>query len=115
LTTLKMLEDVRLLNQLNRRGERLRRQLGEVFDRGKQGVQVTGVSSLWHTHFTQEKVRDANAAARTDREKLIKYHTHLIENGVFFLPTKTGSLSTAHTTADIEKLLTETEGYLKGL
>jgi len=115
LTTLKMLEDGKVLNQLNRRGERLRRQLGEVFDRGKQAVQVTGVSSLWHTHFTKEKVRDANAAARADREKLVKYHTHLIENGVFFLPTKTGSLSTAHTKADTEKLLTQTEGYFKGL
>jgi len=114
LTTLKMLEDGRLLNQLNSRGERLRQQLGEIFDREKQAVQVTGVSSLWHTHFTEEKVRDANAAARADREKLTKYHMHLIENGVFFLPTKTGSLSTAHTKADIEKLLAETEGYFKG-
>jgi len=115
LTTLKMLEDGRLLNQLNNRGDRLRRQLSEIFNRRKQAVQVTGVSSLWHTHFTKEEVRDANAAARADREKLVKYHTHLIENGVFFLPTKTGSLSTAHTKADLEKLLAETEGYFRGM
>jgi len=115
LTTLKMLEDGRLLNQLNRQGERLRRQLSEIFDRGKQAVQVTGVSSLWCTHFTKEKVRDANTVARADKEKLVKYHTHLIENGVFFLPKKSASLSTAHTKADIEKLLAETEGYLKSL
>jgi len=115
LTTLKMLEDGRLLNQLNRQGERLRRQLGEIFDRGKQAVQVTGASSLWFTHFTKEKVIDINTAARADREKLVKYHMHLIENGVFFLPAATASLSTAHTKADIEKLLVETEGYLKNL
>jgi glutamate-1-semialdehyde 2,1-aminomutase len=115
LTTLKMLEDGRLLNQLNRQGEHLRRQLGEIFDRGKQSVQVTGVSSLWFTHFTKEKVKDVNAAARADQQKLVKYHMHLIENGVFFLPAKSASLSTAHTKADIEKLLVETEGYLKSL
>jgi len=115
LTTLRMLEDGKALDSLNRRGDRLRRQLREIFDDRKQAVQVTGVSSLWHTHFTKEEVRDANAAARADREKLTKYHTHLIENGVFFLPTKTGSLSTAHTKADIEKLLVETEGYFRGL
>jgi len=115
LTTLKMLEDGKLLDQLNRRGERLQRQLGEIFDRGKQAVQVTGVGSLWFTHFTEEKVRDMNTAARADQEKLVKYHTYLIENGVFFLPAKSASLSTAHTKADIEKLLAETEGYLKGL
>ena len=115
LTTLKMLEDGKLLNQLNRQGERLRRQLSEIFDRGKEAVQVTGASSLWYTHFTKEKVRDINTAARADQEKLVKYHMHLIENGVFFLPAKSASLSTAHTKADIEKLLVETEGYLKGL
>jgi len=115
LTTLKMLEDGRLLNQLNRQGEHLRRQLGEIFDRGKEAVQVTGASSLWYTHFTKEKIRDINTAARADREKLVKYHMHLIENGVFFLPAATASLSTAHTKADIEKLLVETEGYLKSL
>jgi len=115
LTTLKMLADGKALNRLNKRGDRLRLQLSEIFERGKQAVQVTGVGSLWHTHFTKEKVKDANAAARADNEKLVKYHKHLIENGVFFLPTKTGSLSTAHTEADLEKLLSETEGYLKRL
>jgi len=115
LATLRMLEDGKALDSLNRRGDRLRRQLREIFDGRKQAVQVTGVSSLWHTHFTKEEVRDANAAARADREKLTKYHTHLIENGVFFLPTKTGSLSTSHMKADIEKLLVETEGYFRGL
>jgi len=111
LTTLRMLEDGRLLNQLNKTGERVRRQLTEIFDGKKQAVQVTGVGSLWHTHFTKEEVRDANAAARADNEKLVKYHMHLIENGVFFLPTKTGSLSTAHTKVDLEKLVSETESF----
>jgi len=73
------------------------------------------VGSLWYTHFTKEKIKDVNTAARADEEKLVKYHTHLIENGVFFLPAKTGSLSTAHTKADLEKLLVETEGYVRGL
>jgi len=115
LTTLKLLDDGKLLGQLNRRGANLRRQLQDIFERKGEDVQVTGVSSLWHTHFTKEKVSDANVAARADKEKLVKYHMHLIENGVFFLPTKTGSLSTAHTKNDIEKLLAETEGHSRGL
>jgi glutamate-1-semialdehyde aminotransferase len=107
-----MLEDGKLLNQLNNQGERLRQQLREIFERRKQAVQVTGVSSLWHTHFTKENVVDARVAPRADREKLVRYHEHLLEKGVFFLPTKSGSLSTAHTKADLEKLLAETEEYL---
>jgi glutamate-1-semialdehyde 2,1-aminomutase len=115
LTTLRMLEDGRIINQLNDKGEYLRQQLSEIFDRRKQTVQVTGVGSLWHTHFTKERVRDARVAARADREKLVKYHAHLLENGLFFLPTKTGSLSTTHSKADLEKLFAETEEYVKDL
>jgi glutamate-1-semialdehyde 2,1-aminomutase len=113
LTTLRMLEDGHILKELNAKGERLRRQLGDAFDRANEAVQVTGVSSLWHTHFTKEEVIDANVAAKADVDKLVRYHTHLIENGMFFLPTKTGSLSTAHSEADLQKLLAETEGFFK--
>jgi glutamate-1-semialdehyde 2,1-aminomutase len=115
LATLKLLEDGNVSGQLNRRGDKLRRQLHDLFERKGEKVQVTGVGSLWNTHFTKEEVKDANAAARADRGKLVRYHMHLIENGVFFLPTKTGSLSTTHSKADLEKLFTETEAYLKGL
>jgi len=115
LATLKLLEDGNLISQLNRAGDNLRRELQDVFERKGQDVQVTGVSSLWHTHFTKENVRDVNVAARADRERLLRYHMYLIENGVFFLPTKTGSLSTAHTKANIEKLLVDTEGYFRGV
>jgi glutamate-1-semialdehyde aminotransferase len=38
---------------------------------------------------------------------------HLITNGVFFLPTKMGALSNAHSKADVERLLEETENYAK--
>lgn len=111
LETLKTLQDGKVINQLNRKGDKVRRQLKDVFVRNGLDVQVTGVSSLWHTHFTKEKIIDSNNAARADREKLKKYHMHLIANGVFFLPGKTGALSTAHTKDDLDKLLSETEKF----
>jgi glutamate-1-semialdehyde 2,1-aminomutase len=113
LATLRMLEDGRLINRLNRRGDRLRRELSDVFEREHVPVQVTGISSLWHTHFTSEPVRDARAVARADKEKLAGYHRFLLEKGLFFLPTKTGSLATAHSKDDLDRQLTETEGFLK--
>jgi len=109
LATLNILQDGKLINRLNREGENLRRQLKDVFERKNLDVQVTGLGSLWHTHFTKEKINDSNAAARADKEKLTKYHMHLIENGVFLSPGKMGVLSTAHTRADLEKLVLETE------
>jgi glutamate-1-semialdehyde 2,1-aminomutase len=113
LATLKILEDGELINKLNRVGDKIREQLREILEAHGVDVQVTGTSSLFNIHFTREEVKDANAAFKADRKKLIDYHLRLIANGVFFLPTHTGALSTAHSEADIQKLLSETEEYAK--
>lgn len=113
LATLKALEDGRLINRMNKQADHLRRQLGDVFERGNMDVQVTGLGSLWHTHFSKEKIEEPNAVARADKEKLTRYHMHLMEKGVFFLPGKAGALSAAHSKADLEKLMSETESYTR--
>ncbi len=113
LTTLKILEDGQLISKLNMVGDKIREQLREIFEGNGVDVQVTGTSSIFNTHFTKEKVRDANATLRADRKKLVDYNLKLIENGVFFLPTHSGALSTAHSKADVEKLFLETEKYAK--
>jgi len=113
LVTLKLLEDGQLINKLNDIGEKIREQLTEIFKTKGVDVQVTGAGSLFNTHFTEEEVKDARAASKADKKKLMNYHLNLITNGVFFLPTHTGALSTAHSEADIEKLLWETEKYAK--
>jgi glutamate-1-semialdehyde 2,1-aminomutase len=113
LTTLKILENGRLISELNKLGDKIRKQLREIFGRNSVDSQITGAGSLFCTHFTKEKVTDASAAFRADRKKLVDYNLKLIENGVFILPTHTGALSTAHSKADIEKLFSETEKYAK--
>ncbi len=111
LATLKALVDGRLIDRLNKRGDYVRRELRDIFEGKKMDVQVSGISSLLHTHFTKEKLLGAVAVTPADRKKLVKYHMHLIENGVFFLPGKAGALSSAHTEADLEKLLSQTESF----
>ncbi len=111
IATLKELEDGSAIGKLNRRGNRLREGLEDIFERKNLEVQVTGLSSVWHTHFSEEIVDNVDAAARANKESLAKYHMHLIENGIFFLPGKAGALSTAHTEADLEKLLSLTEDF----
>ncbi len=113
LATLRILEDGTVISELNRRGDKLRQELVDIFERKRLSVRVVGVSSLFHTHFTEEEVKDVNGVFRADREKLTQYHMYLIDNGVFFLPTKTGGLSAAHTKTDIEKFLVETENYVR--
>ena len=113
LTTLKILEDGQLISKLNGLGDKIREQLREIFEANGVDAQVTGAGSLFNTHFTKEEVKDANAAFKADRKKLVHYHLKLMENGVFFLPTHTGALSTAHSEADVQKLVSETEKYAK--
>lgn len=113
LATLKLLQDGQLLNELNKRGNNLRQKLSDIFERNHVDVQVTGEGSLFHTHFTREEVKDVRDVFRADRGKLLDYHMHLIMNGVFFLPKRTGALSTTHTESDIERLLTEAEIFAK--
>ena len=113
LATLKLLEDGSLISQLNMLGEKIRKQLKEIFENNSLDVQVTGDSSLFNVHFTKEEVKDASAVFRADRKRLAEYHLTLIENGVFFLPTHAGALSTSHSKEDIDKLFSETEKYAK--
>ncbi|MDH5482345.1 MAG: aspartate aminotransferase family protein [Candidatus Bathyarchaeota archaeon] len=113
LTTLRILEDGQLINSLNKLGDKIREQIREIFEKNGTDVKVPGVGSLFNIHFTKEEIKDANAAFRANRKKLLDYDLKLIENGVFFLPTHTGALSTAHSKAEIEKLLSETTKYAK--
>ncbi len=113
LKTLEMLEDGKLIGELNKLGDKIREQLRKIFETNSIDVQVTGVGSLFNIQFTKEEVKNANAVFKADRKKLVDYHLKLIENGVFFLPTHIGVLCTVHSKADIEKLFLETEKYAK--
>jgi len=113
LTTLKILEDGKLIRKLNAIGGKIREELRTIFEKNEFDVQVTGEGSLFNVHFTKEEIKDANTVFRADRKKLLDYNLYLIANGTFFLPTHNGALSTAHSKSDIEKLFLETEKYAK--
>jgi glutamate-1-semialdehyde 2,1-aminomutase len=113
LATLRLLEDGRLIDGLNRTGARVRKELSDIFEAHRLDVQLTGAGSIFNTHFTKERVNDAIAAYRADRKKLINYNLGLIANGLFFLPTHNGVLSTEHSEDDIQKLVAETQKYAK--
>lgn len=111
LATLKTLEDGRLIDGLNALGEKTRRKLSGIFESNGVDAQVTGAGSIFNVHFTKENVKDAIAAFKADKGRLLEYDLQLIANGIFFLPTHNGALSTAHSEMDMEKLFSETEKY----
>ncbi|MEM2202621.1 MAG: glutamate-1-semialdehyde 2,1-aminomutase [Candidatus Bathyarchaeia archaeon] len=113
LAVLKALEDGSIISRLNRTGERVRETLREIFEAKGVNVQVSGAGSILNTHFTSKQIKNAKDAFEADRKRLAEYHLNLIARGVFFLPTHFGSISAAHTDADIEKLFQATEDYAK--
>jgi len=113
LATLKMLEDGRLIESLNRSGARVRKELLDIFETQGLDAQLTGAGSIFNTHFTKERVNDAIATFAADRKKLTSYALALIANGLFFLPTHNGVLSSEHSESDVLRLFAETEKYAK--
>lgn len=111
--TLEILEDGTLIKKLNKTGEKVREELFEIFDTHGVAARLTGAGSIFNTHFTIKRVKDATEVYKADRKKLIDYDTAMIENGLFLLPAHNGALSTVHSESDLEKLFAKTEKYAK--
>lgn len=113
LATLRILEDGKVTGRLNKLGDKIKAEIQQVFGRKAIDIQTTGVGSLFNIHFTKECIKDPQAASRADKKKAFDYNLTLIANGVFFLPTHSCALCTAHSEEDLEKLLRETERYAR--
>jgi glutamate-1-semialdehyde 2,1-aminomutase len=117
LATLNFLRKNRLqvYHKLERLGAMARKGLAKLFAESGIPCQVTGIGSMFLTHFTKDSVMDATDVAKSDRELLKTYHLALMANhGIFFLPTKMAALSFAHEQSDIENLLDATEKIIIG-
>jgi glutamate-1-semialdehyde 2,1-aminomutase len=97
-------------SKIDRLGGMARKGLAKLFAESGIPCHVTGVGSIFLTHFGKSVVLDASDAAKSDRALLKRYHLALMANyGIFFLPTKMAALSFAHEESDIEDLVDATE------
>ena len=113
-TTLKILkENPKIYTRINRLGEKAREEIDEIFGNAGINVKSTGVGSIFLTHFLKKprtEITDIKiVSTMTDQTKLFDYHLELMTNGVFFLPRNVGLVSSAHTDADLSKLIEATE------
>jgi len=113
LATLKQLEDGRIINDLNKKGAKIRQKLSSIFGKERIDCQVIGAGSIFNTHFTKNAVKSALDASKADRRMLLGYDLALIANGAFLLPTHNGVISSAHSREDFEKLFEDTEKFAK--
>ena len=113
LVTLKMLEDGKITTRLNRLGDKIRATIQRIFD--SHGIDVQHDRSRVNFQYIvyEKRILDAPTASRADKKKLFDYNMALMARGIFFLPSHSQALSTAHSKDDIEKLFIETENYAK--
>jgi glutamate-1-semialdehyde 2,1-aminomutase len=99
--------------KINRIGSVIREGLKKVFLEKQINADVTGVGSLFMTHFLNMNVRKISSASDvglSDRDLLRKYHLALItKHKIFFLPKKMGAISSMHTLKDAQHLIDATQ------
>lgn len=99
--------------KIDRLGGMARKGLAKLFSDSGIPCHVTGIGSIFLTHFGTTAILDADQVAKSNTELLREYHLALMANyGIFFLPTKMAALSFAHEERDIKALLNATEGII---
>ena len=105
-----------LYSKIDKLGNQTRKGLTKIFSEAGVSVHVTGIGSIFCTHFLNDKVdriHDASDVSMSDREMLRRYHFALISNyGIFFLPLKMGAFSEAHSERDLQILFDATRHFL---
>ncbi len=106
-----------IYNEINKLGDMARNGLTRLFSDYGLRTQVTGIGSVFHTHFLSDEVNEiksANDAALCDNQALTRYHFSLMaKHGIFFLPHKMGAISVVHSERDIRNLMNATEKILE--
>lgn len=104
-------------NKINKLGDMARNGLKKLFSDYGLKTEVTGLGSLFLTHFLSNKVNEitnANDVALSDNDTLTKYHFSLMAKyGIFFLPHKMGAISLVHDVKDIQSLINATEKIIE--
>jgi len=99
-------------------GQMLEDGLKRIFKEFDAPVCVAREGSAFCVYFMDHAPRDYHDIAQHNNASLDKaYRLKLIEKGIFNfpLPIKQGSISFAHSAADIEQTLTKTEGVCRDL
>jgi glutamate-1-semialdehyde 2,1-aminomutase len=117
LATLKQLRVKNLYKQLEERSAALARGLADEAKRAGIALTQTRVGSMLTSFFTTEPVVDWNSAKRSDTKRYGQFFHLMLEQGIYLAPSQfeAAFLSTAHTSADIEKTIRAARAAFKSL
>jgi glutamate-1-semialdehyde 2,1-aminomutase len=91
--------------KLEELGEQLEAGMKDAAKSAKIPVQFNVCGSMFCGYFTSEPVHNVADAMKSDRERFKKFFHGMLDAGIYLAPSQfeSGFISTAHTTADIEK------------
>jgi glutamate-1-semialdehyde 2,1-aminomutase len=117
LVTLKQLRAKNLYAQLEARSAALAKGIGVEAKRAGIPLTQTRVGSMLTAFFTSEPVVDWDSAKRSDTKRYSHFFHKMLEQGIYLAPSQfeAAFLSTAHTSADIEKTLRAARAAFKSL
>jgi len=115
LTTLELL-DKNFYTQLEKKGQYLRKGIGDILEEQDLDYKVAGLSSMFQIYFTGKDVHDYQDAKTADTQKFDKYFHELLEKGVFIPPSQFECcfISLKHSEDDLEHTLEAVGEALKG-
>ena len=117
LATLKQLRAKNLYKQLEERSAALARGVADEAKRAGIALTQTRVGSMLTSFFTQEPVVDWNSAKKSDTKRYGLFFHGMLEQGIYLAPSQfeAAFLSTAHTSADIDKTIRAARVAFKSL
>jgi glutamate-1-semialdehyde 2,1-aminomutase len=103
--------------RLEELGEQLEAGLRDAAKSARVPVRFNSCGSMFCGYFTSEPVHNLADAMKSDRERFKKYFHGMLDEGIYFAPSQfeAGFISTAHTTADIEKTVRAAAKVMKSL
>ena len=117
IATLKQLAAHGLYHDIAEQADRLASGLRKALVDAKIAGQVNSTGSLCTLFFTAEPVTDYAGARRSDAERYATFFRGMLERGIFFAPSQfeAAFVSTAHTSADIDRTVTAAREVLKSI
>jgi glutamate-1-semialdehyde 2,1-aminomutase len=114
--TIGVLEHTPVYEHVDKLGEKARTELSRIFKENEFPAQTTGIGSVFSIHTTTTTpIKDASVLAKSDHEKSRKLFGQLIDDGILMIVPERlhGSVSYAHTEADVENLIASVERFVK--
>jgi glutamate-1-semialdehyde 2,1-aminomutase len=117
LATLKQLRGKGVYQKLEERSAALAKGVGEAAKKASIPITQTRVGSMLTTFFTAGPIVDWNSAKLSDTKRYGQFFHKMLNQGVYLAPSQfeAAFLSTAHTSADIEKTIRAAHVAFKSL